>query len=120
MDALGLLTLALILCLLLAAGAPRPVPSGGPPPRLDHDALAPAERVALGWPVPADCADPEAWEALPGIGPALGGRLAEAAGRGSLTAAPDLLRVHGIGTKMAATLAHRVDFGLPGEPESAR
>jgi hypothetical protein len=116
MDALGLLMLAVGLCAALVLSAPGTEPPQ-PPPRGDQLTISAAERVILGWPVPADCPDPEAWEALPGIGPALGGRLAEAAASGLLTSPEDLLQVHGIGTKMAAALARRVDFGLASERE---
>ena len=110
MDALGLLTLASLLCGALVLTAPEAEPVQ-PPPSPDRLTVSVPQQVVLGWPVPPDCPDPEAWEALPSIGPALGGRLARAAAAGQLTSSADLLRVHGIGSKMAATLARRVDFG---------
>ncbi len=118
LDALGLLSLAIPLCALLAWNAPRGEPRT--PPQVDPGALAPAHAVLLGWPVRADCPDAEAWEALPGIGPRLATRLAAAAEQGLLHAPPDLLRVDGIGTKMAAALAQRVEFAPAGPPESSR
>ena len=115
-DALGLL----ILSLLLHAATPRPsdAPAGAAPER--PTALSAAEQVRLGWPIAADCADPDAWEALPGIGPALGTRLADAARRGALQRPDDLLRVDGIGTKMASALEPRVQFTPAVAPEVAR
>ena len=119
MDALGLLSLASLLCAALVLTAPK-AERPQPPPTVDRLTVSVPEQVVLGWPVPAGCPDPEAWEALPGIGPALGGRLARAAATGQLTSSADLLQVHGIGTKMAATLARRVDFGLASGREVER
>lgn len=118
-DALGLLTLAIILCAGLALGAPVSEPPQALPV-LDPNTLSATDRVLLGGAIPANCGEPGAWEALPGIGPALGGRLARAAEAGRLLSPADLLQVHGIGTKMAATLARRVDFRPANEREVAR
>lgn len=114
-DALGLLILAALLCAFGRPSPPAP-PDHTPPPEPTH--LTAAARVALGWPVPSDCVDPVAWEALPGIGPTRARRLAAAAAAGSLRRPDDLLQVHGIGTKMAAALEPRVRFAV-GEQEVA-
>jgi len=103
-DALGLLILAL---LLLTVTARSPVPPAVAPPAAPADVRA---RVGLGWPIPADCPDPTAWDVLPGIGPTRAARLAEAASAGALRAPDDLLRVRGIGTKMARALQPHIEF----------
>lgn len=105
-EALGGLLLGLILAGVLAA-RPGPSPPTSPVLTPPDD---PITAAAFGFPVPADCADPRVWEELPSVGPSRGGALAEAAASGRLREPGDLLRVPGIGTKMAALLAPRVAF----------
>ncbi len=106
-DALGGLLLGLTLCVafLVTPGAPARI-SDTPAPR--PSALLDA--VSLGWPIPASCGDPSVWDALPRVGPARAKALATEAGKGTLQRPADLLRVPGIGTKMAGLLAPRVAF----------
>mgnify|MGYP002633854212 CR=1 FL=1 len=108
-DALGGLILALLLCVTLQAQA-GPAPFVSALPALPDD---PALQAAFGAPVSSNCDDPRAWEALPGIGPKRADLLADAARQGLLRQPDDLLRVQGIGIKMAAVLAPRVHWQAP-------
>lgn len=106
-----------LLLALIVAGVvlwPRPEPSLEIPTPPEDPVLA----AGLGWPVPHDCGDPEAWQALPGIGPTRAADLAEAAAAGRLRAPADLLRVPGIGSKLAARLEPRIAW--PPDPEDER
>lgn len=110
-GALGPLALALVLTLASGAGfllkrsgrQPVALQPAGPPA-----AGGPVAAAALGWRVDSAEPDPRVWEALPGVGPALAGRLAAAAAEGELEEPADLLRVRGIGARMAADLEPRI------------
>ncbi len=77
--------------------------------------VRPQQALALGWRLPVGCSDPLVWEALPGVGPSLAARLVRAVERGELLAPSDLLRVRGIGVKMASRLEARLDWRRPFE-----
>jgi len=105
-QALGGLVLGLIVAGIIALrGLPALHASAALTPPDD-----PVIAAAFGFPVAADCPDPRVWEELPSVGPARGRALADAAAAGLLREPSDLLRVPGIGTKMAALLAPRVAF----------
>ncbi|GEM_PF-3555798 len=110
-DARGLAALAVLLLISLAPGA-RPDPPSVETPEALLAALPgdvpPRRRVALGLPVPCGTTDPRVFEALPGVGPARGRALAEAARAGALRGPEDLLRIPGFGSKMAARIAPRL------------
>ena len=93
---------------------PHPEPALELPTPPEEPALA----AGLGWPVPHDCSDAAVWQVLPGIGPARAADLAEAAAAGRLRAPADLLRVPGIGSKLAARLEPRIAW--PPDPEDER
>ncbi len=69
------------------------------------EGLNPALRVRLGWRVACEEGDPTVWEQVPGIGPTLGRRIAAEARAGALQSPRDLLRIRGIGNKMASRLS---------------
>ncbi|MCO4768785.1 MAG: hypothetical protein KDA24_02060 [Deltaproteobacteria bacterium] len=101
---------ATVLGLILAVGILLPserVTAGFEPPD-QPDSIADA--VAIGWQIPATCADPLAWEALPAVGPSRAAVLSRAAADGALRSPSDLLQVPGIGIKMAALLTPRIRF----------
>jgi hypothetical protein len=114
--ALGALLLAVVLILPVAlpeararaAGAPAlaPLQADAPPA-----GAGPLQAAAMGWPVACDESDPNVWERLDGVGPALGGRLARAAADGAIQAPSDLLQVHGIGVRMAGVIGPRLACG---------
>jgi hypothetical protein len=66
--------------------------------------------AALGWPVRSDQPDPGVWRELDGVGPTLAVRPASAAQEGALNAPSDLLRVRGIGARMARDLAGSIEW----------
>lgn len=109
-DALGGIVLALI---LLTAGL-----ADGGVELIADDALSRPEddsiAVSLGWPISPQCGEARVWEALSGIGAARAAALSGAASHGQLRVPADLLRVPGIGIKMAALLAPRVEWARPG------
>ena len=112
--ALGLLVLSSFLLLrLLLPARPSPTPEF---PDRPADAVAAA---AFGFPLDASNPDPAAWRELPGVGPRLAQALALAASEGLLRGPDDLLRVPGIGIKMAADLAPRIRWTDPGSPSGA-
>jgi hypothetical protein len=124
----AILAVVLIVPVLLAhAFASGSDPRGGDPssragissgPLTDSDfprhrlppSLPPETSRALGRRVPASCADAREWESLPRIGPARAIRLAEAAAGGELREPADLLRIDGIGPKMAAGLEPWIEW----------
>lgn len=112
-PALGSLALALVLIAVVGLGVA--IGRGGPDPlpldpRVAPAGAPPATAAALGWPVRSDEPDPEVWEQLDGVGPALAGRLAAAAAEGALRKPEDLLQVRGIGARMADDLAPSIEW----------
>ncbi len=77
-------------------------------------------RAALGFRVPDGTADPDVWDALPGVGPVRARSLAEAAEAGRLRGPADLLRIPGFGTKLSARIAPHIEWRADLDPlESA-
>jgi hypothetical protein len=110
-DALGGLVLAVLIVACAQIGTPAPSRPGDAPPARPSGAAA----VALGWPIASDCAEARLWEALPAVGPQRAAALAAAAKAGVLRDPADLLRVPGIGIKMATALAPRVAWRQLGD-----
>ena len=110
--ALGAAFLGLVLCclaVLLRFQAARG--SDTPLPFPTAQSLAePQVAVSLGWPLHATECDPRIWSRLPGIGPVLSRRLAGLAEAGELRYPSDLLRVRGIGPKMATRLEPWIEW----------
>ena len=112
-PALGALALALVLIagavvgVMVGRSGPDPLPlDPGHPP----EGASATTAAALGWPVRSDQPDPAVWEQLDGVGPELAGRLAAAAREGALRQPSDLLRVRGIGARMADDLAPTIEW----------
>lgn len=104
---LGAAFLGLILCGITALGAPSQSTHKIDPPidfpgRQDFADSGLAQR--FGWSISAGEEDAAAWAQLRGVGPILAGRIAELAALGQLRSPRDLLRVRGIGIKMASRL----------------
>ena len=71
--------------------------------------------VQFGWSISPRESEPKVWSVLPGVGKVLSGRLARQGALGTLRSPPDLLRVRGIGFKMAAQIEPWVEW-----PEDAQ
>ena len=71
--------------------------------------------VQFGWSISPRESEPKVWAVLPGVGKVLAGRLARQGALGTLRSPPDLLRVRGIGFKMAAQIEPWVEW-----PEDAQ
>jgi hypothetical protein len=69
-----------------------------------------AVAVQFGWSISPSEPEPRVWAVLPGVGRVLGTRLARAAALGRLRSPRDLLRVRGIGFKMAAQIEPWVEW----------
>jgi competence protein ComEA len=94
--------------------------AGEPAPRGRRRRSAAASSPAPAFPIDVDVADAATLEALPGIGPALAGRIVEERARGGAFGSLEgLRRVRGVGPKVAERLAAAVTFsGIP-RPSSA-
>jgi competence protein ComEA len=124
-QALGLVLLALLLAggrlirhylLLGPDGAwrdPLLLESLLPPEEADMEpAREPRPSLPAPGSLPINTAPPESLVALPGVGPALAGRIAAARATGGPFHGPaDLERVKGIGPRLAARMAPYLDFG---------
>ena len=116
---LGAAFLGLILCGITVLGASRQASHGSDlplefPGRQDFANSRSAQR--FGWSISAGEADPAAWAQLRGVGPVLSGRIAHHAALGLLRSPEDLLRVRGIGIKMASRLEPWVLWSAEGPP----
>lgn len=97
--------LGLMLCLLALLFRAQDSPTDVPLPFPAADSFSDRQLAgSFGWPLSATECSPRAWSKLPGIGPVLARRLASHAEAGYLRYPSDLLRVRGIGSKMAGRL----------------
>ena len=71
---------------------------------LASDFVSPEDAVAFGWPISCDEASARVWDQVPGIGTVLAGRLAASAEERLIDSSSSLLRVRGIGPKIALRL----------------
>ncbi|MEE2829907.1 MAG: hypothetical protein VX498_12020 [Myxococcota bacterium] len=108
---LGLSMSGVVLVTAWLGSSQPPVPDFPVPAELPSSHSA----VLLGWPVACDEPDPAVWAALSGVGPVRGAALAELAVAGKLRSPTDLLRVRGIGIKMAAQIAPWVRWPSAGD-----
>ena len=89
----------------VACAEPGPETAGRGPAGLRGPA-----RLLFGLGLDANAASAATLETLPGIGPALAGRLVAARGEGAFCRAEDLERVHGIGPVLSARIAPDLVF----------
>jgi competence protein ComEA len=82
----------------------------------DPDALRGPARLLFGLQLDANAASAAALETLPGLGPALAGRVVEARAAGAFCTAEDLERVRGIGPVLRARIAPGLAFTGAGCP----
>ena len=71
--------------------------------------------VQFGWSISSRESEPRVWAVVPGVGKVLAVRLAREGALGTLRSPADLLRVRGIGFKMAAQIEPWVEW-----PEDVR
>lgn len=76
----------------------------------DRAALRGPARMLFGLRLDANSASARALETLPGIGPALAGRLVEARAKRAFCRVEDLERVRGIGPVLSSRIAPSLDF----------
>jgi len=100
----GASLLGLILAGITAAASGSPSPEVRPPFDFPgrEDFADPGSAQRFGWSISASETDPAVWAQLRGVGPVLARRIADRAALGLLRSPQDLLRVRGIGIKMAS------------------